>query len=148
MSDLTILPDVTSIKTRFPEFTTTPDTVIGFAIEAAANNVDDTWPESDQIAAVSYLAAHYLAVGGASAGVDGRDVISESIGPISVTYAQVASVSATGGSQLGSTAYGKAYQTMLRRNFGGPISIGGPGGCWGGMSFGWGSWWGEMRRFR
>src|SRR5262245_44796930 len=100
MSDLTILPDVTSIKTRFPEFTTTPDTVIGFAIEAAANNVDDTWIESDRIAAVSLLAAHYLAVGGASAGVDGRDVISETIGPISVTYAQVAAASAaSGGSQ-------------------------------------------------
>jgi Protein of unknown function (DUF4054) len=142
MSDLTTLPDATSIKTRFPEFESTADSVVMFAIEEAARNVDDSWPEGDRLAAVSILAAHYLAVGGASAGVDGREVVSESIGPISVTYAQVSAATASGGSQFGSTSYGKSYQSMVRRNWGGPISIGGVGPCGAGWNrCGWVPWW-------
>jgi len=132
MSALTTLPDATSIKTRFPEFETVADASIVFAIAEAARDVDQSWAEGDQIAAVSLLTAHYLAVAGASAGVDGRAVVSETIGPISVTYAQVAAAAAAGKatSQLETTSYGKRYQSLLRKNRGGPITIGGTMGPW------------------
>jgi Protein of unknown function (DUF4054) len=138
MAGLTLLPDATSMKTRFPEFSGTADAVIMFAVEEAASNIDDTWPEADQIAAVAYLAAHYLAIGGASAGVDGREVISESIGPISVTYAQASSGAAgSGGTQLDATAYGKSFLSLVRRNFGGPRSLGDSTK----QGTGWVPWW-------
>lgn len=120
-----LLPDATSIKTRFPEFTGIADAVIMFAIEEAARRVDDTWEDSDRIAAVSWLSTHYLALAGASAGVDGREVVSETIGPISVTYAQVASAAASGSNSgsYATTAYGKAFQSLMRGNFCGPVTI-------------------------
>jgi len=99
------------------------DSAVAFAVAEAAGSVDKTWRHGDQILAVSLLAAHYLAVGGASAGVDGRDVLAETIGPISVTYAQVAAATKSGASQLESTAYGKRYLSLLRRNRGGPIAV-------------------------
>jgi len=123
MVALEVLPDVTSIKTRFPEFESVDAAAIGFAIEEASRFVDDSWPEGDRLTAVTYLVGHYLAIAGASAGVDGREVVSETIGPISVTYAGVAAAASQGVSNIGSSAYGKKYAAMARRWFGGPISI-------------------------
>jgi len=127
MAALDVLPDATSIKTRFPEFETVADSAVGFAITEAARNVDQSWVEADQIRAVSLLTAHYLAVGGASAGVDGRAVVSETIGPISVTYAQVQAAAGKASSQLETTAYGRLYQSLLRKNRGGPVPVGNVG---------------------
>jgi hypothetical protein len=115
-------PDANSIKLRFPEFATTDDPVVEFAIEEALSQVDDTWIEGDRVLAVSLYVAHLLAIASASAGVDGRDVVSESIGPISVTYASVVGATASG-SDLGGTSYGKRYKSLARRNFPGPVVI-------------------------
>jgi Protein of unknown function (DUF4054) len=118
-----VLPDVTSIKTRYPEFETVPDALVAFAIEEAARMVDETWLERDRIPALSAAAAHYMAVAGASAGVDGREVVSETIGPISVTYAGIAAAAAASPSSFVSSAYGKTFSALLRRNHGGPITV-------------------------
>lgn len=128
MAALAILPDPISIKTIYPEFTSTADSAIAFAIEQAAMWVDDTWMERDRIPAIVALSAHFMAVAGASAGVDGREVVSETIGPISVTYAQIAAAAASPqASNYGGTAYGKNYRSLLRRNHGHPMTIGGCG---------------------
>lgn len=124
MTALLVMPDPVSMKTRYPELTTVADASLAFAIEEAALFVDDTWMERDRIPAISALAAHFMAVAGASAGVDGREVTSETIGPISVTYAQVAAAAASpAGSNYAGTAYGKQYKVLLRRNHGHPITI-------------------------
>lgn len=123
MAALEILPDANSIRTRFPEFAEVDGAAIGFAIEEAARSVDDTWVEADRLLAVSMLTAHILSVASASSGTDGRDVVSETIGPISVTYAQVAAASVTAKSNTQTTSYGKRYGQLLKRNFGGIIVI-------------------------
>lgn len=115
-------PDANSIKMRFPEFATTEDPVVEFAIEEALRVVDDTWIEGDRVLACSLYVAHLLAIASASAGVDGRDVVSESIGPISVTYASVGAASVSG-SDLSNTSYGKRYKSLLRKNFPGPVVV-------------------------
>ena len=128
MAALTILPDAVAMKTRFSEFAATDDAAIQFAIEEAARSVDDTWIEGDRILAVMLLAAHHIASIAATSGADGREVTSETIGPISVTYAQITSSpsqpgSGSSGSDKESTSYGKRYLALLRKNFGGPISF-------------------------
>lgn len=123
MGALEILPDATSIKTRFPEFTATANAVIAFAIEEAARSVDDSWADGDQLTAVSLLTAHMLSVAASSAGTNGRDVVSETIGPISVTYAQMAQATEKSSSNLEATAYGKRFKRLLRSNRGGPRTV-------------------------
>ena len=114
------LPDVNSMRTRFPEFSSVSESTIGFAIEEAAKSVDETWLEQDQITAISLLAAHLISEAAATSGTDGRIVQSESIGPISVSYAQPLIRGAASGlslSSLNSTTYGKRFASMLRKNF-------------------------------
>lgn len=124
MAELTVFPDATSLKTRFPEFAGTEDAAIAFAVEQALREVDDTWAPKDRMLAITMLAAHYLAVASYSAGVDGRDVMSESIGPISVTYANLAAVrTSIVTSPFQATSYGKQFLALLSRNFRGPVVI-------------------------
>jgi len=103
-----------SIKLRFPEFAELDDSVVQFAVDEAAQGVDDSWIETDKALAQSYLAAHFLAVSESSSDVGGRTITSESIGIISASYGAVSGN--TGSSTLVETTYGKRYLSYARRS--------------------------------
>jgi len=104
---------VQSMRLRFGEFSELDDGPIQFAIDEAARQVDNSWMSADIIPAISYLAAHYLAVASSSADVGGRAITSESIGQISVSYAVGQAGSTT---ELKSTTYGERFLSLMRRN--------------------------------
>lgn len=109
-----------AMKLKFPSFGTVDDTVVGFALEEAyaiIESVNTTLKLKDLCA--MYLAAHFLAVDSATAGSDGREVTSETIGKISVTY-KTGSGSHDGPypGDLGTTAYGARYLQL--KNLGNP----------------------------
>lgn len=113
-------PTVKSIKTRFPEFADTDDSVVEFAIEEAMLEIGTNWTTAYNIAVV-YLTAHFIAsaVAQSEAG-SGGDIASESFGRISISYAQ-GSVATQ--SDKSTSSYGERYMELLNRNFGGPVVI-------------------------
>ena len=107
-----------SIKLKFPEFADTDDASIEFAIEEASRNVDDTWLAKDKLLAQMYMAAHYLSVAINNATVvNNKQVQSERIGEISVTYATTPAPTPKDPTDLASTSYGQRYRELSRLNF-------------------------------
>lgn len=118
-------PTVSSLKLRFPEFVDVDDAVVEFAIEEAKLEVGDSWPSGAGVA-LTYLSAHYVAasVARASSGGDGSNgrVKSESIGRLSITYAEDSKAAATVDDK-DSTSYGRRYLEILSANFSGPVIV-------------------------
>ena len=107
-----------SMKLKFPEFANQDDATIEFAIEEAARNVDDTWLAKDKNLAWMYMAAHYLSVAINNAlVVNNKQVVSERIGEISVTYAQPQQSTLKDPTDLATTTYGMRYRELSKLNF-------------------------------
>jgi hypothetical protein len=119
------IPTAASIKTRFPEFVDIDDAVVEFSIEEARLEVGTNWTSGYNLAIV-YLVAHYVAsavAASASAGTgDEGNIASESIGRLSISYAQSA-ISNASQDDKSSTSYGRRYVELLGRNFGGPVVV-------------------------
>ncbi len=120
------IPTATSIKTRFPEFSAVADAIVEFSIEEARLEVTDAWTIGADLAIV-YLTAHYVAAAitaSESGGTGGEgNIASESIGRLSISYAQTSAATAAVADDYSSTSYGRRYETLLERNFGGPRII-------------------------
>lgn len=110
-------PTALSMKLKFPEFADKSDAMIEFAIEEASRNVDDTWLEKDKNLAWMYMAAHYLfcAVRNGTM-VDSKRVVSERIGEISVTYANIPEPSLSDPTDLSTSPYGLRYRELSLLN--------------------------------
>jgi hypothetical protein len=106
---ITTVPSAMTLKLRFPEFEDVDSNIIEFALEEASL-VLGTWSGAARNLCQMYLAAHLVAVTAATADANGREVISESIGRLSTSYAR--GVSAEGVGELNSTMYGKRYQAL------------------------------------
>lgn len=121
------IPTATSIRMRFPEFSGVADATIEFAIEEARTEVSDSWTDQYDIALV-YLVAHYVAssIAAAASGGEGGtgQIASESIGRLSVSYAQEKSSNADATcDDKESTSYGRRYLEILGANFSGPLIV-------------------------
>lgn len=114
MTDIT----AANMKLKFPEFANQDDATIEFAIEEAARNVDDTWLAKDKVLAWMYMAAHYLSVSITNATVvNNKQVTSERIGEISISYAQPQASVLKDPTDLTTTAYGMRYRELSKLNF-------------------------------
>ncbi len=121
------IPTATSIKLRFPEFADVDDAIVEFAIEEARLGVRDNWLVGYNIAIV-YLTAHYVAssIAASAAGGTGSDgdIASETIGRLSITYAQTSHTPSTAvAGDTSTTSYGRRYDELVERNFGGPVIV-------------------------
>jgi hypothetical protein len=127
MSVTVTIPTASSIKMRFPEFADVDDAVIEFAIEEARLEVGTNWTSGQNVAIV-YLTAHYVACSvstSLSGGTgDTGPIASESIGRLSISYQNNGNgaVNAVQGDKS-STSYGRRFNELLGRNFGGPVVI-------------------------
>src|SRR5690349_221869 len=95
---------------QYPEFDGQDD-AITLALERAKRGVDETWTEGDFKDAHMALAAHLLTAGEIAS--SGKEIASESIGPLSVSYFR------SDGGWIASTGYGQTYLLMLKQNRGG-----------------------------
>lgn len=105
----------------YPEFSDTDDTLVTNALARGGRNVDTTWFEDDYQTGLMLYAAHLLTVSevAADTGGQGGNIVSESLGPINVSYDRSAAVSSDP-SGLGTTSYGQQYYNLLKMNRGGP----------------------------
>lgn len=120
------IPTASSIKTLFTEFSAVPDAKVEFVIEEArvAFGNGTNWTAGADIALI-YLVAHYLFCGMVAASTTatgGESISSESIGRLSISYAQ----NSTGGNaanperdDLSTSSYGLRYQQLVCSNFSG-----------------------------
>ncbi len=108
-----------AMKLKFNTFSTIDDAVIEFALEEAYLIVSGAVSLKARDLCAMYLAAHFLAVDSATSGSDGREVTSETIGRISVTY-KTGSSSHDGPfpGDITTTAYGARYLQL--KNLGNP----------------------------
>lgn len=133
-----VTPTAADFKARFPEFASTPDTLVTAVIAESEPYVGERWLDRDRRPAVMYLTAHTLTqegrfaattpaggAGGASTGPMKR----RKVGDVEVEYAG-ASASAGGGggsssldSVYGGTIYGRQFLQLMRRNFSGPLVV-------------------------
>lgn len=94
----------------FPQF---EDSVLAeLAFNRAVMIIDDSWLESDRTYAIFLLTAHTLAA--AEVGESGgRNIASETIGPLSVSYFQNGAMA----SAYMSTPYGSQLYMLAQQNF-------------------------------
>lgn len=112
-----IVPTSTAMKLKFPEFASTPDATVEFAIADASRHVDDTWLVGDQTAAVMWLAAHYLMVTiSRTESGSGQMISSERWGEMSITYKTPEMPTALSYSDYTTTPYGTRYRELLALN--------------------------------
>lgn len=105
------VPTTDEFSTKFPELGDAEYSQVAALIAEAARYVDDSWREADYQDAILYLAAHWLL---SSASPDQSGAIqSESFGPISVSYATVA----TDDTALLATHYGHRFVELRHGNF-------------------------------
>jgi hypothetical protein len=102
-------PSAINIKMKFPEFESVSDAAIELAVEEAIISVGSHWPDKYQTLALMYFTAHLLAVAAASADSGGREVTSETIGQISVTYKSATDVGKISVGDLSTTSYGAKF---------------------------------------
>lgn len=111
-------PTISDFVTRFPALDgSVGDEVLQLLLDEALRYVDNSWREADYKDAILYLVAHWLSSDDGTASASGQssgDILSESFGPISVTYAQTTGANA---SELSSTSYGKRFAQLRRGNF-------------------------------
>lgn len=114
---------VISMKLKFPEFADETDAAIGFALEEASRNVDDSWLPKDQDLGLMYLAAHYLMVSiSRRESGSGQQVASERMGEMSITYKTADQPKAAESSDLTTTPYGTRFLELAHLNFP-PVAI-------------------------
>lgn len=107
-------PTVDEFIERFPEFAGQEDAA-AFALIEAKLNVDTSWREADYGIAIMLLMAHLMSAGESAS--SGREIASESIGPLSVSYFKSDST------WLASTGYGSRWLRILRANRSGPLVV-------------------------
>lgn len=112
-----LIPSFDEFVQRYPEFAEEDEYYITYLLTTVApRKVDETWLVGDYALAIMAYVAHLIMVGPAgSGGIGGSsDVVSESFGPISTTYARRA-LTATS-SSLSETSYGRDFEEMRRAN--------------------------------
>ena len=114
MAQITITVD--DVLTRFPQFDGKDDQ-IEFLIPEAARLVADTWNEDDQRSALLYLVAHLLV---SEDSADAYPVTSESLGPISVSYAVPSNATLD---PFRNTEFGRRYLDIRRRQIGASVVV-------------------------
>jgi hypothetical protein len=128
-------PTIATLKLRYPAFAAVADPTLQYWIADSASGVDETWIEADYQPARLALAAHRMTLSGVA--VPGSDVSGfaaagvESFrsGAFSANFsADAVRIAVAGG--LESTAYGREYLDLLRKNRGGPrVTASGAAGC-------------------
>jgi hypothetical protein len=115
---------------RYPEFedSVEPDR-FDTLLPVAEREVNDTWIDQDRVPALLALIAHWLSVEGALTGSSGLSggtvagpIVSETVGPLSVTYKGYGSGGGRAGGtsasiELDATPYGVLYDTLRTRSF-------------------------------
>lgn len=119
-------PTPAEFKTRFPAFADTDDERIAIFIADAERKIDNTWRVQDYQPAILYLAAHLLTLSGGEDGDDPvgdattGDVVGESFGQMSISYAKKAALNAPGSSAwqstYGTTPFGREFLSLARGN--------------------------------
>lgn len=108
-----------ALKLKFPEFVSLDDIAVGFALEEAYLIVNQSTTVKARDICALYLAAHFLAVTSSTADSDGREVTSETIGRISVSYKATSNdPNAPQVGDLRTTSYGGRYLQL--KNLGNP----------------------------
>lgn len=117
--------DVPTFRIRYHAFAAVPNETVAYWLTDALRIVNDGWGDDADPAQMA-LAAHNMALQGLDIPGAGRSlagVSSFKSGTFSVTMTdEVASASARGG--YASTAYGREFEPMLRRNVGGMRLVG------------------------
>jgi hypothetical protein len=116
-------PSLAELKTRYPAFAATADATIQYWLTDAERFVDTSWAEGDYAPAIMALAAHNMALAGLGstngAGAIPAGVTRFKSASIDVTISEAAAgAQAKGG--YAATVYGREFQQLQRRNFGGP----------------------------
>jgi hypothetical protein len=112
-----VAPTADEFLTRFPEFEGQDDAIDNALIEAG-RAVDTNWTEGDYKPAIMYYAAHLLTASEIAS--SGKEIASESIGPLSVSYFKSGENS---DGWITTSGYGQMYLRLLRLNRGGPRVI-------------------------
>lgn len=111
-----------SLKLLYAELADYEDWVLELAIEQAVVSVGDSWIEADRVTARGLLAAHMVTAAALnSSGGSAGDITSESIGRISVSYANSSSQEKS--VLLNQTSFGQQFLRYLRGSHGGPIVV-------------------------
>jgi len=111
----------TNFKVRFPEFNSVDDARIELFIEDATTTVNANCPNSDLM--ITYLTAHLLTVGTQSTDGDSstiKGVASESVGDVSVSYANTSRTNPNDDFYTGTT-YGVRYLDLRKNCIGRPL---------------------------
>ncbi len=110
------------LTTRIPATLTASAAQRALALSDAMAMIDDALFSDRAIRAHTFLAAHYLVLGGAVPGAvaDGGIVASRSAGAISVSYA-IPTIPAGWDPSLASTAYGRQYLAIASTVTPGPV---------------------------
>ena len=118
-------PILATFRIRYPAFAAVPDATVEYWLTDALRIVTDAWGDDAEPAQMA-LAAHSMALQGLDIPGAGRSlagVTAFKSGTFSVSMSdEAASASARGG--YGSTAYGREFGPMLRRNVGGMRLVG------------------------
>lgn len=128
-----VVPTPADIRLDFAVFATVGDEVIQRRIDRTAATVDESWMVADYTYARALLTAHFLTEDGIGGSSDAeisalRDagVSTFKSGALSVSFASDTDNGAAGSWE--STAYGRRFMGLLRRNKGGMLTTGGVDG--------------------
>jgi len=110
-----ITPTAADLKARYPAFAAVPDATLELWI-AEGEEETVAWPVDARARAVMAYAAHKVNEYGLGAGAIAQGVSSFKSGTFSATIAD-AQASRTG---FAASVYGREYQMLQRRYFGGP----------------------------
>lgn len=127
-------PTPDQLQARYPAFASVLDATIQVWLTDAERYVDETWMEGDYAPAIMALAAHNMALNNigeqTAAAAFPAGVTRFKSGAMDVTISDTAAAAQARGG-YGSTSYGREFQLMLRRNFGGPavVAAGVDAGC-------------------
>jgi len=122
-----IVPDVNSIKLKFPEFASVAPAAIELAIEEAVVccGGGDWINDANQTLALMYYTAHLLEVQRVRAQSAGGQLIkSERIGELAMTYEVPQQPTLTDVTDLNSTTYGVRYLGLVARNIPAVLVVG------------------------
>lgn len=119
-------PTPSQIKTRYSEFSSVSDVLIGLMISEAGGYVSQSWVERDYQPAIMLLVCHWLTVegelgrsngGGGAAGLGA--IKRRRVGDVETEFAGFGSSSGGGAnaSEYGSTVYGLRFLELMRLNF-------------------------------
>lgn len=114
------VPTADEVVERFPQFDGREDLIDVLIVEAQAE-VNETWLERDQKRAMMYWVAHSITMEDNSADNSGQ-VQSETLGPISITYATPVQSGKTA-DKYNQTEYGRRFIEIRKRNFPGVVVV-------------------------